>query len=283
MFGVVLLAVVAIAVTAITYGALAAPATTLTSTATATFTVGGAVGTATATSAALTVAGTGGLLTGALGATAGAIAGGAIAGAAGAFVSQGVGVATGIQDRLNWKGIGLAALSGAVGGVFKAGNLFSDIGSGTVRAGVGGGAGSLATQGIAVATGLQDSFSWAGVAAAGVAAGANFAIADTLGTTPFAGRYGSAGIGNHLAHLGTRTASLLASAATRSALDGSSFSSSITAGLPDVIGQTLYGFAAHGVENPGRQITASPTSSGGYASLAQPGLGRSVGPGVLRL
>jgi hypothetical protein len=46
-------------------------------------------------------------------------------------------------------------------------------------------------------------------------------------------------LGNILRHTGVGAASLLASAATRSALEGSSFGDNIMAGLPDVIGQVV--------------------------------------------
>ena len=74
VFGQILLVVIAVAVTAITYGAL-----------------GGAA------------------LTGLS-----AIGAGAVAGAAGSIVSQAVGVATGIQDKFSWKGVALAAIDSSV-------------------------------------------------------------------------------------------------------------------------------------------------------------------------
>jgi hypothetical protein len=45
----------------------------------------------------------------------GPVLGGAAAGAAGSVVSQGVGVATGIQQKFSFKGVALAALSAGIG------------------------------------------------------------------------------------------------------------------------------------------------------------------------
>jgi hypothetical protein len=140
----------------------------------------------------------------------------------------------------------LAALGGEVGGAIGPGGalggengLFSGIGSSKIaQIGAGalrGASASLATQGIAAASGLQDSFSWAGVAAAGIAAG----VGDWLGggLQPLAGA--NLSHGNIAAHTAVGAASLIASAATRSAIEGSSFGRNVMAGLPDVIGQVL--------------------------------------------
>ncbi|MEP1422296.1 MAG: hypothetical protein ABJK59_11055 [Erythrobacter sp.] len=142
-----------------------------------------------------------------LGTVGAAIAGGAVAGAAGSIASQGVGLATGIQNSFSFKSVGLAAIAGAVGGGF---------GSAVTR----GVASSAISQGIGVATGLQDSFSFAGVAAAGVAAGIGNALGgDTLDALRGDGLTGA----NFASHLGVGAARLIASAATRSAIEGSSF------------------------------------------------------------
>src|SRR5207248_2198461 len=69
---------------------------------------------------AVTVALTGplsGVIGAALGSSfGGAVVGGALAGAAGSIVSQGFGIATGLQSSFNWSGVALSALGGAVGG-----------------------------------------------------------------------------------------------------------------------------------------------------------------------
>jgi hypothetical protein len=108
-----------------------------------------------------------GVIAGKAAAGAGAmIAGGAIGGAAGSIASQTVGIATGMQQGFNWKGVALSALAGGVGG-----GLSQAIGgTGFLANAARGALGSAIAQGIGVATGLQDKFDWAGVAAAGIGA-----------------------------------------------------------------------------------------------------------------
>ncbi len=192
---------------------------------------------------------------------------GAIGGAAGSVVSQGVGLATGIQQDFSFKGVALAALGGAVGGGLggwgdaakvgikvanKAGLAVSTLDKVGAFLGSGGVLGTVArglvsgaaTQGIAYATGLQDKFSWAGVAAAGVGAAASWG-AGALG-------------GNQLIQT---AASGIAQAATRSAITGNSFGDSLIAQLPDIIGQAVGGAIAGGVAGGGSS-TAKDTANG---------------------
>ena len=192
-------------------------------------------------------------LTATLGSTGAGIVGGAIAGAAGSIVSQGVGVATGIQEKFSFKGVALAALGGAVGGGLRGVKAFGKVAEGTEtslraagNAAVRGALGSALTQGIAAATGLQSKFSWAGVAAAGVAAGIGQGLGGKL--DPLSGDGASAG--NIASHTAVGAASLFASAATRGAIEGSSFARNIEAGLPDVIGQVIGRIAGSKVYDP---------------------------------
>ena len=116
-----------------------------------------------------------------------AVAAGAIGGAVGSIASQGVGIAIGAQEEFNWKGVALGAIGGGVSGGLGA------IASGSVGAlsglsGPGLGVtmaraaiGSALTQGIGVATGLQDKFSWKSVAASTVGAGVGAVAGDALG------------------------------------------------------------------------------------------------------
>lgn len=116
-----------------------------------------------------------------------AVAAGAIGGAVGSIASQGVGIAIGAQEEFNWKGVALGAIGGGVSGGLGA------IASGSVGAlsglsGPGLGVtmaraaiGSALTQGIGVATGLQDKFSWRSVAASTVGAGVGAVAGDALG------------------------------------------------------------------------------------------------------
>ena len=120
---------------------------------------------------------------GVLGGSAGvgaAIGYGIVGGAVGSIASQAVGIAIGVQTEFSWKGVALAAIGGAVSGGLGASGAFSGLGAaGSVitRAAVG----NALTQGIAVVTGLQDQFSWKGVAAAAVGAGVSFGIGQALG------------------------------------------------------------------------------------------------------
>jgi hypothetical protein len=169
-------------------------------------------------------------------------------------VSQGVGVATGIQDKFSWKAVGLAAIGGGVSAGI--GNVFK--GGGWLAAGGRAAAGSAITQGIGVATGLQDKFNWAGVAAAGVGAAVGHAVGGNL---PAIGEDNT--IGNYAAHAGTSAARLIASAATRSLIDGSSFGDNVLGGLPDIVAQTITDALIHGVtgrrESDGRIGVEAPS------------------------
>jgi YD repeat-containing protein len=162
----------------------------------------------------------------------GPVVAGAISGATGSVVSQGIGLATGLQSKFSFKGVALAALGGAVGGGVgkvnplgaKAGELINDVARGVLG-------GSL-TQGIAVATGLQSKFDFAGVAAAAVGAGVGGAVARGL---PNSGVF-SAPFGSDFT---STMASAIAGAATRSAIEGSSFGTNLTRALPNAIGQAM--------------------------------------------
>ncbi|MDP9933519.1 LysM peptidoglycan-binding domain-containing protein [Variovorax paradoxus] len=127
------------------------------------------------------------VLGGAGGLTAASIGAAVVGGAVGSIASQAVGVAIGAQDQFSWKQVALSAIGSGVtaglgGGLINTGNV---IGDAVVRGAV---ANSL-TQGIAVATGLQSSFSWRSVAAsavgAGVAQGVSGAIGNSFGSDSF--------------------------------------------------------------------------------------------------
>lgn len=214
-FGQILLVAVAIAITAI----LRVPVTNMI-----------------AGKAAVLAAGTAGIASG----SAAGIAGAAIAGVAGSVASQSVGVATGIQDKFNW---GAVALAGVGAGLGASGIGFGNIANSPFLTDVANGAlrNSL-TQGIGVATGLQNKFSWAGVAAAGVMAGVGGAV--MRGMSKDQGHYENHGwkwdknptFGAEAASVAV---SMISGAATRSAIDGSSFGDNILAMLPDAVGQLI--------------------------------------------
>lgn len=193
---------------------------------------------------------------GAAASTGAVIASGAIGGAAGSIVSQGVGIAIGAQDSFSWKGVALGALAGGVaagvGGVGLtdgsrvggiAGLNGAGLGSTIARAAVT----NAATEGIAVATGLQDKFNWKAVAASAIGAGVGTAVGGALNSTnPF----GTDALGQ----FANRAVSGLAGGFTTVALRGGKVNA--TQAAVDAFGNVL-----------GESI-ASANSSGGYNTPA---------------
>jgi hypothetical protein len=176
--GQLLMVVVAIIVTIYTAGAAAGAMGSVSAvggTAT-TFSTGVAAlagGTATVSGVAVTVGGAGVLSAGVV-----ATASAAIGAAVGSIASQGLGVAIGVQDSLDWKSVGLSAISAGVSaGMGAAGIIGSTPAAAAGRAALG----NMATQGIAVATGLQQRFNWIGVAASAVGAGAGQMVGTAMG------------------------------------------------------------------------------------------------------
>lgn len=161
------------------------------------------------------------------------LAGAAIGAAVGSVASQGLGMVTGLQDKFSWNAVALSAISagvsrgvsGALGKV--SGNAFID---GAVRQGVS----NAATQGIAVATGLQSKFDWTGVAVGAVVGGVSNAVGQM---TPFraTGSYQP----NAFMQAIPGAAGGIAGAAARSLITGTDFGDNVRAVLPDVIGATI--------------------------------------------
>lgn len=151
----------------------------------------------------------------------GTVVGAMINGAIGSAVSQGVGVATGIQDKFSLKGVAVAAITAGIGGGGDV-NFLQRVAIGA--------AANAASQGIGVAIGLQSKFDFAGVAAAGLGAGIGAEIGGALAT---------AGASSLAARAGAMTASAISSAATRSALTGDGFGDSLERTLPSAIGQFI--------------------------------------------
>ncbi|WP_448661573.1 GH-E family nuclease [Sphingomonas sp. CJ20] len=242
VFGAIILAVVAIAVTVVTAGAALAAAGLATS-------VGAGIG---------AVVGGGGLIAAA--GVAGGLAIGAGAAAIGSIVSQGIGVATGIQDKFSWKAVGMAAIGSLVSGGLN--EAFG--GGGIIGAAARGAAGSAITQGIGVATGLQDKFSWAGVAAAGVGAAVGYQAGKWMGVEPISQNNS---VGNYLVNFAQGAASTIANAATRSAIEGTSFGDAVVAALPDVIAQTIGDILFNGVTSNKEQarIQYAETQTAAFA------------------
>ncbi len=219
MFGVVLLVVVAVAVTALTAGAAVAALSPVAS--------------VTGIGSALSAIAAGGTGLG-LGALAGI---GAAAGAIGSIASQGLGVATGIQDKFSWKAVAMAGIaggiSGGLGAALPGGQLgtLATIGRGAFL----GAAGSALSQGVGVAVGLQKKFDFAGVAAAGIAGGVSAGVGKVAG----AGSLSDLSARNISANVVTSAAGAIANAATRSLINGTDFGDNLMAALPDIIGSTI--------------------------------------------
>ncbi|WP_158266337.1 HNH endonuclease [Allosphingosinicella deserti] len=178
----------------------------------------------------------------------GPVLGGIATGATASIVSQAVGVATGIQDGFNWKGVAMSAIAGGVSagldklsgvkglGFLDGGSIGADVARGAIANGVG--------QGLGVALQLQSKFSWAGVAAAGISAGVSGAAGRSL---PGAAKsFRQASFGNQTA---SGFAGAISGAATRSVLTGTSFGDNIIAVLPDVIASTIGNAAVRGLKD----------------------------------
>jgi hypothetical protein len=193
------------------------------------------------------------------------ILGGALAGAAGSVASQGLGVATGIQDKFSFKSVAMAAIGGGVGGALGEGGglfekgIFNGVKSTALKAGLTAATSSAITQGIGVATGLQSKFSFAGVAAAGVGAFAGAAFAkEVFGVS---GSDFSSGFKGDVQQAVVGAADAIANAATRSAIEGSSFGDNLIAAIPDVIGNAIgraLGGAVVGAPKPKAVQTGTP-------------------------
>ncbi|MDE2597813.1 MAG: hypothetical protein KGL44_13145, partial [Sphingomonadales bacterium] len=109
---------------------------------------------------------------------------------------------------------------------------------------------SAITQGVGVATGLQDKFDWAGVAAAGVAAGVGVIAGKAIGAEKMFDHQETIGgkvtdvaanlkFDNIVRNGLTGVARAIASAATRSVIEGSDFGDNILGALPGEIGGTI--------------------------------------------
>jgi hypothetical protein len=141
-------------------------------------------------------------------------------------------VATGIQEKFSWKAVALSAIAGGVGAA-GVGGASLGISNPTLQAMARGAVSSALTQGIGVITGLQDKFSWAGVAAAGVGAGVGRFVAGTKLAGAIGARSALAG------DIFISGADAIGNAATLSLIQGSDFGDNIAAALPDVIGGAI--------------------------------------------
>ncbi|MDQ0072702.1 YD repeat-containing protein [Variovorax boronicumulans] len=161
------------------------------------------------------------------------VAAAAIGGAVGSIASQGVGIAIGAQDEFSWKNVALGAIgAGATAGIGSAlgGPISSSVQGWDRFAQVAGRSAisSAVTQGIGVATGLQNKFSWRSVAASAVGAGVGAAVSG-----PASSIFGPSDFGQ----FATRFASGLAGGLTTAALRGGKIS--VTQVATDAFGNAL--------------------------------------------
>ncbi|MDQ0045676.1 LysM peptidoglycan-binding domain-containing protein [Variovorax boronicumulans] len=182
------------------------------------------------------------VLGGASGVSAAGIGAAAVGGAVGSIASQAVGIAIGAQDSFSWKGVALGAIgAGVSAGVGAALGPVTSTGLDRAMAFAGRGALTGAvTQGISVATGLQSSFSWRGVAASAVGAGVGSAVGDVVGPV-----FGDSSFGQ----FATRATSGFAAGMTAAAMRGGRVS--VTQVATDAFGNAL-----------GDSIAAANSSSG---------------------
>jgi LysM domain len=185
------------------------------------------------------------LETAGIGATAAAVIGAGVAGAIGSAVTQGVAMATGMQRSFNWGSLGMAALSAGVGAGVGSSGAFSGLSEQIGDSGVAalqGITGNVISQGVGVATGMQKSFDWGGVAAAGVSAGVIHGVGDELQGVDM--DLGSSNLNASARDALSGMAGLIANASARTLIDGTDFGDNLIKGLPDVIGQTVGGAIA---------------------------------------
>ena len=116
---------------------------------------------------------------------------------------------------------------------------------------------AVATQGIAVVTGLQSKFDWAGVAAAGIGGGVGNIAGAKLGLTGKLGQYVSGMAGG------------VAGAAATSLVTGNDFGDTLMAQLPSIIGNTI-----------GNAIGDAVAGRGGRAQAPSPGASEDAGTPV---
>ena len=147
----------------------------------------------------------------------------------GSIISQGVGIALGVQKEFSWGAVALAGVSagiaGGLAGVNVTGNALADT---IIRST----ASNALTQSVAVATGLQDRFSWASVAAAGAGAGVGQVVGDALNSSNAFGDLGT--VGSRLARSAVTS---LAAGATTAVLRGGRVST--TQIMVDAFGQAI--------------------------------------------
>ena len=158
----------------------------------------------------------------------------------------------------------MGAISGAIGGgLGKVGGIFARTDFVGGRPGI---AGSALSQGVGVATGLQEKFDWAGIAAAGIGGGVSGQFDKWLE----AGSLADSSLRNIAANIGSSGLGGVANAATRSLLTGTSFGDNILAALPDIIGSTIGNLIGHSVESHARTSPGQAVFLDVLAAIAGP-------------
>ena len=158
----------------------------------------------------------------------------------GNVVSQGFNNVIGLQDGFSFKSLAISVISAGVTAGLN--GAFAGIQSAFVQGALQSAAANAITQGISVATGLQQKFDWLGVASAGVVGGvSSFVSAKIDGRTATADPItGKTTYANNASTLGSEivsgVAGGIAGAATRSIATGTDFGDNLMAVLPDVVG-----------------------------------------------
>jgi len=140
------------------------------------------------------------------------------AGAAASVVTQGIGMALGIQKKFDWKQVAMGAISAGAGGVLAKAGMTVNTGAKLFDLGANAAISNAATQGVAVAVGIQKKFDWKSVAQSAVAAPISSVAGDYVagklgGISPVASDYNFA----EFASDSTRT---IVTAAVRSGMGG---------------------------------------------------------------
>ncbi len=163
----------------------------------------------------------------------GAIGAFAAGAAIGSIASQGLGIAMGLQSKFSFKGVALAAIAGGISGGIGQSSLFSSLGpvGGAIARGT---VANVATQGIGVATGLQNRFNWSGVASGAAGSG--------IGMWTGGGIVGGAAGG-------------VAASAAEALVTGRDFGDTLLSNLPGIIGNTIGNLVAS-------EVAGDPTRSG---------------------
>jgi len=236
----ILIIVAAVVITIFTAGALSGVATGFAQTMSAGLGVltggaaGGSIGLYAAAAASGSVLGTAGTL--------------AIASAVGSIGSQLTGMALGEQSKFSWRQVGLSALAGGISA-----GLPSFAASPAANAMIKGAVSSTLSQGIGVATGLQESFSWRSVAASAVGAGVGQAVGPVFGDA-----FGNTAAGQ----FGARLATGLVAGTAAAAMRGGKFT--IQQVAVDAFGNALGNSIAQGIAGGGSQQADRIPSNAGY-------------------